>query len=97
MVPLLLQARAKALPSLDEEKKTSRNDLGFSNYRIEGVKNFCREIRDKVIDMHLVAGVTIAVASLVAFTHVDSASARSAILFVSRYTICMNLFAEIVV
>ncbi|KAG0614156.1 hypothetical protein M758_6G155100 [Ceratodon purpureus] len=72
VVPLLLRVRAKAVASVDEKKHT----LGFLRCESE-VKGVFEEIREKVVGVHLVAGVSVAVAFLVAFTHVDSASARS--------------------
>ena len=66
----------KALSSLKEEKQTSRSEIGFPSLKTEGVKNVFKEICDKAIAMHLVGTVSIAVAFSVAFTHVDSASAR---------------------
>lgn len=67
----MLQVRAKAL---DEEKQ--RNDSSFPDHEGEKVKSFYGEMRDKVVGVHLVAGVSIAAAFLVAFSHVGPASAR---------------------
>lgn len=75
--PLVPQVCAKALSSLKEEKQTSRSELGFPSLKTEGVKNVFKEICNKAIAVHLVGAVSIAIAFSVAFTHVDSASARS--------------------
>jgi len=63
--------RAKAPSS---EKQTY---LSFPDYETEGVRSLYEEMRNKVVGMHLVAaGVSIAAAFLVAFSHVGPASAR---------------------